>query len=201
MAEEKRATALVEQDLQEALESTTNAGSAQIELRHWPEVEPLDLLLDGDVAVELQWCQSGDDLAGCAWDIAKLACAVGERKVAEGWIVAGAPSWHWDTHRPGVELFTPRVYLGDDLVADYEDWWRLWCNEITTRPTHLPLSFAVADADQVDARLGRVPFVLRIARVDVLKHTWNPYICPHRWHHRQCLPRPWDLDGTGGVAA
>ncbi|MGA2471711.1 MAG: hypothetical protein ABSG64_13595 [Solirubrobacteraceae bacterium] len=196
-AAEKRATALVEHDLQEALESATNAGPAEIALRHWPEVGPFDLVLDGDVAFELQWGQSGDDLAGCAWDIAKLACATAERKISEGWLVAAAPAWHWDTHRPGVELLREHVYVGDDLAADYEDWWRLWCNEITTRPTHLPLSFGVTDVESMDVRLGRVPFVFRFARIEVLKHTWQPHVCPHRWHDRACLPRPWDPDGSG----
>jgi len=199
MASQKPATTLVEHDFQLALEEATGASSAAIALKHWPEAGPLDLVLDGDVAIELQWCQSGDTLANCSWDIAKLACAVGERKVADGWLVAAAPSWHWNGRRPGVGLFKPRVYAGDDLIAEFEGTWRLWCNNIQTRPTHLPESFAVTDPGSVTTRLGRVPFEIRFARVEVVKHTWQVHVCPHRWQDRLCLPRPWDPDGFGGL--
>jgi hypothetical protein len=199
-ASEKPVTTMVEHDFQVALEESTGASSVSIELKHWPEVGPLDLVLDGDIGLELQWCQRGDTLAGCAWDIAKLACAVGERKIAQGWIVAAAPTWHWRGHRPGVDLFKPRTYVGDDLVVEYESAWRLWCNNVPTRPTHLPFSFAVTDADVISARLSRVPFDIRFARVEVRKHTWQVHVCPHRWRDRYCLPRPWDPEGLGGLA-
>jgi hypothetical protein len=198
-AEQKGATALGEHDLQLALETVSGAGSVELQLKHWPEVGPLDLLIDGTTGVELQFCQSGDALAGIAWDIAKLATARAERRIEDGWIIAGAPTWHWQTRRPGVELIRERVYVGDELVEDYEDWWRLWCNEVTTRPRHLPQSFAVSTPDSVDARLGRVPFHFRFARVEVLRPTWRAHVCPHRWRDRMCLPRPWDPDGSGGV--
>lgn len=200
VAAEKRATALEEHDLQEALEAVSGAGSAELTLRHWPEVGPLDLLIGHD-AYELQWCQSGDVLAGCSWDIAKLATAIAERKITEGWIIAAAPTWHWQSRRPGVGLFREQTYFAEELIEDYEDWWRLWCNEVTSRPTHLPLSFAVTDPDSISVRLGRVPFEIRFACVEVLKLTWNPYVCPHRWRDRPCLPRAWDPDGLGRTAA
>ncbi len=199
-AQEKRATALGEHDLQEALEQAAGAASARIELKHWPEVGPFDLLIDGRIAVELQFCQSGDGLAAIAWDVAKLACARAERKIEDGWIIAAAPSWHWDTRRPGVELISQHTYDGDELIEDYEDHWRLWCNEITSRPKHLPQTFAITEPGTLSARLGRVPFVFRFARIEVLKPTWHPYVCPHRWRGRMCLPRPWDPDGSGGVS-
>jgi hypothetical protein len=198
-AEEKRATALEEHDLQEALEQASDSASSEIELKHCPEAGPVDLVLADETGVELQWCQSGDGLAALAWDIAKLATAIAERKLKDGWVVAAAPAWHWDTHRPGVELFREHTYNGDELVEDYEDWWRLWCNEVTTRPRHIPQSFAVTEPDSLGARLGRVPFVFRWMRVRVLKPTWHAYVCPHRWRDRLCLPRPWDPDGSGGV--
>jgi hypothetical protein len=133
IAEDKRATALEEHDLQEALEQAAGAGSAVIALKHWPEVGPFDVVIDDRIAIELQFCQSGDGLAGIAWDIAKLATARAERKIEDGWIIAAAPSWHWQSRRPGVELIREHKYVGDELVEDYEGWWRLWCNEITTR--------------------------------------------------------------------
>jgi hypothetical protein len=200
VAETKRATSLDEHDLYDALAATAHASSVGIPLKHWPAADPIDLVLDEEVGVELQWCQSGDALAGCAWDIAKLATATAERKLSDGWIIAAAPAWHWDTRRPGVELFREHTYVGDELVEDYEDWFRLWCNELTTRPTHLPQSFSVSEPDSVSTRLGRVPFIFRFARIKVLKPTWNAYVCPHRWRDRLCLPRPWDPDGSGGVA-
>jgi hypothetical protein len=200
IAEQKRATSLDEHDLQEVLEAVAGAGSAAVELKHWPEVGPFDLLIDERIAVELQFCQSGDGLAGIAWDIAKLATARAERKIEDGWIIAAAPSYHWDTRRPGVELIREHTYVDDELIEDYEDWWRLWCNEITTRPRHLPRSYAVVDPGSISVRLGRVPFVFRFARVEVLKATWQAYVCPHRWRGRMCLPRPWDPDGSGGIA-
>jgi hypothetical protein len=201
-AQAKRVTALEEHDLQQALEATCGASSAAIPLKHWPQVAPLDLVIDARVGIELQWCQSGDGLAGCAWDIAKLATASAERKIAEAWLIAAAPAWHWDSRRPGVELLRrEHAYVGDELVEDYEDWWRLWCNEITSRPTHLPQSFAVTEPGSLSARIGRVPFIFRFARIEVRKPTWNPHLCPHRWRDRICLPRPWDLDGSGGVGA
>jgi hypothetical protein len=199
LAEDKRATALEEHDLQEALEQAAGAGSAVIALKHWPEVGPFDVVIDDRIAIELQFCQSGDGLAGIAWDIAKLATARDERTIEAGGIIAAAPSWHWQSRRPGVELIAEHKYVGDELVEDYEGSWRLWCNEITTRPTHLPQSFAVTDPDSIATRLGRVPFVFRFARVEVLKPTWHAYVCPHRWRDRMCLPRPWDPDGSGGV--
>ncbi len=51
-------------------------------LKHWPAIGPLDLVLDGEIGIELQWCISGDGLAGCAWDIAKLAAAIAEHRLS-----------------------------------------------------------------------------------------------------------------------
>jgi hypothetical protein len=200
VAGEKGVSALDEHDLQQALASADNAAPGEIRLKHWPQASPIDLVID-EVGLELHLCQSGDGLATCAWDIAKLATVTAERKLADSWIIAGAPAWHWDTRRPGVELFREHTYVGDELVEAYETWWRLWCNELTTRPTHLPQSFAVSAPDSLATRLGRVPFIFRFARITVLKPTWNAYVCPHRWRDRFCLPRPWDPDGSGGVVA
>ena len=200
-ATEKRATELTEADLRAALATVAGEPAVEFTLRHWPQAGPIDLVVDHYVGFELQWCISGDGLSGCAWDIAKLATAIAEHKLSEGWVIAAAPSWHWLTRRPGVELFRPHIYVGVDLVEDYEDWWRLWCNEVTARPTHLPQSFALADPGSVSARIGRVPFEFRFVRVEVRGSTWVPHVCPHRWRDRLCLPRPWDPSGSGELAA
>lgn len=197
----KRATELTEADFQAALASVAGEPSVAMTLKHWPEIGPFDLVLDEFAGIELQWCISGDGLSGCAWDIAKLASAIAEHKLTYGWILAAAPSWHWQTRRPGVELFRERDYLAEDLVEDYEDWWRLWCNEVPSRPTHLPRAFALTDPGSFSARLGRVPFEFRFARVEVRGSTWSPYVCPHRWRDRLCLPRPWDPSGSGALVA
>ncbi len=196
----KRATELSEADVIAALAETAGTPNAPLTLKHWPAIGPLDLVLDDEIGIELQWCISGDGLAGCAWDIAKLAAAIAEHRLSSGWIVGAAPSWHWETRRRGVELFRPHIYVNDDLVEDYEDWWRLWCNEVMSRPTHLPRSFALVETGELaGARIGRVPFTFRFARVEVRASTWNPYVCPHHWRDRLCLPRPWDPEGTGEI--
>ena len=201
-AAEKRATELTEADLQVALAQLGGTAAVPLTLKHWPATGPVDLVFEDGIGVELQWCISGDSLAGCAWDIAKLACAIAERKLSDGWIIAAAPTWHWQTRRPGVELFREHAYLGEELVEDYEDWWRLWCNEVMSRPTHMPRAFALLDAGELaDVRIGRVPFTFRFARVAVRAGTWVPHVCPHHWRDRLCLPRPWDPDGTGEIVA
>jgi hypothetical protein len=63
IAEDKRATALEEHDLQEALEQAAGAGSAVIALKHWPEVGPFDIVIDDRIAIELQFCQSGSPVS------------------------------------------------------------------------------------------------------------------------------------------
>ena len=199
-ASAKRATELSEADVLAALAQGAGTASVPLTLKHWPAIGPLDLVLDGDIGIELQWCISGDGLAGSAWDIAKLAATIAEHKLAAGWIIGAAPSWHWETRRRGVELYREQAYTSDDLVEDYEDWWRLWCNEVMSRPTHLPRSFAVVEAGELaGARIGRVPFTFRFARVELRASVWNPYVCPHHWRDRRCLPRPWDPEGTGEI--
>ena len=198
----KRATELTEADLQGVLADLGGAAEVSLSLKHWPAVGPTDVVLEDGTGIEIQWCISGDTLAGCAWDIAKLAAAIAEHKLNDGWIIAVAPTWHWQTRRPGVELFRECDYQCEELIEDYEDWWRLWCNEVMSRPTHLPRSFALADPGEIaDARIGRVPFTIRYARVVARASTWTPYVCPHHWRDRRCLPRPWDPDGTGEIVA
>lgn len=200
-ATDRRATALTEADLQAALAELGGIAAVPLTLKHWPAVGPIDVVLENDVGIELQWCISGDALAGCAWDIAKLAAAIAEHRLSAGWIIAAAPTWHWQTRRPGVELFREHAYMGEELVEDYEDWWRLWCNEVMSRPTHLPRSFALVEPGEIVARIGRVPFTFRFVRVMVRVSTWDPHVCPHHWRDRLCLPQPWDPDGTGEIVA
>jgi len=113
-----------ERDFQRAMESVTDSGAAPLRLEHWPAVGPVDVMLPGRAALELKWCKSGDTLGHCAWDIAKLGCALAERQVERAFIAAGAPAPHWRSSAPGVELFTPRVYEYDAIVRAYESWWR-----------------------------------------------------------------------------
>jgi hypothetical protein len=113
---------MVERDFQRALESATGARPACVSLAHWPEVGPVDLMLENAVALELKWCRSGDTLGNCAWDVAKLGCAIAEGRVGEGFLAAGAPARHWEGGASGVDLFTPRLYEGDELARRYEGW-------------------------------------------------------------------------------
>lgn len=198
-AREKGHGALVERDFQRALEEATGARSVSVELKRWPQVGPIDIVLTGGIALELKWCKSGDTLGNCAWDVAKLACALVEDKIAEGWIVAGAPAAHWDTNSSGVALFTSRAYVGDEIVRSYESWWRFWCKDVLTRPVDLPNSLTVAGDDAVDIELDGVPYVLRSARVEVIDPTWRPHVCPHRWQGVKCRSRTWDPNGDGGL--
>jgi len=191
----------VERDLQHAVESVSGARSAAIRLAHWPSVGPVDVMLPSRVALELKWCRSGDTLANCAWDIAKLGCAVAEGEVDEALVAAGAPAVHWESEALGVELFAPRVYRGDDLARRYESWWRFWCRDVAARPIDLPCSIALADAGSVSIDFDGMPFVLRLARVEVIDRAWCVHVCPHRWRGERCPPRPWDPEGVGGRPA
>jgi hypothetical protein len=130
----KESRRLTERDFQRAMESVTGGHPGRVELTHWPTVGPVDLVLPGDIALELKWCNSGDTLLNCVWDIAKLGSAIAEGEIAQGLIVAGAPAAHWADEAPGVELFARAVYDGDALVRRYESWWRFWCKDVLTRP-------------------------------------------------------------------
>lgn len=189
----------VERDFQRAVESVSGARSAVVRLAHWPALGPVDVMLPGRVALELKWCKSGDTLINCAWDIAKLACAMAEGQADEGLVAAGAPALHWDTRASGVELFMACVYENDDLARGYEGWWRFWCKDVATRPVDLPRSIAVADEGSVTTELDGMPFILRLARVEVIDPAWHVHVCPHRWRGERCPPRPWDPDGWGGL--
>jgi hypothetical protein len=137
-AAEKGWRALTERDFQRAVEGASGAHSAPIQLDRWPSVGSVDIMVPGRVALELKWCKSGDTLGNCAWDIAKLGCAIAEGRVARGLIAAGAPAAHWSSSAQGVELFTTRMYEDDDLTRRYESWWRFWCKDVKTRPVELP---------------------------------------------------------------
>lgn len=194
-AEVKGADALKERDFQVALESASDARSCPVQLERWPQVGPVDLWLPDGIALELKWCNKGDTLCNCVWDIAKLACARAEGAVDEAFIAAGAPKRHWDSRARGTELFTSAVH-GDDLVRHYESWWRFWCADVTTRPIALPAAIAVRDEGAVPAELDGVPFMLRVARVDVADSAWRVHVCPHRLRGERCRRRPWDPDGV-----
>jgi hypothetical protein len=181
---------LAERDLQSAVETVSGAGSSTIELEHWPSVGPVDLMLDGAIALELKWCQSGDTLVNCAWGIANLAGATAEGQVEAGFLVAGAPVRHWESNSRGVELLSPHTYVGDELVRRYSDWWRHWCDDVKTRPTELPTSFAVTAVDRVRCDLAGEPYELRLAQVEVVDSVWRLHVCPHRQEGHRCRPRP-----------
>lgn len=187
-----------ERDFQRAVEAASGGHSASVLLTHWPTVGAVDIVLSGEVGLELKWCKSGDTLVNCAWDIAKLGCAIAEGQLTAGFIAAGAPAAHWDGHGSGTELFAPRVYEDDDLARHYERWWRFWCRDVATRPVDLPRSVAVADEGSISTELDGMPFVLRLARVEVVDPAWRVHVCPHRWRSERCSPRPWDPDGWGG---
>jgi hypothetical protein len=155
-------------------------------------------MLPGAVGLELKWCTSGTTLVNCAWDIAKLGCALAEGQIAAGFIAAGAPAAHWEGPNLGVELFKPHTYEDDDLVRGYESWWRFWCKDVKTRPVDLPRAITVTNEESVTAELAGEPFVLRLAEVAVLDPAWRAHVCPHRSRGERCRPRPWDPDGWGG---
>jgi hypothetical protein len=191
---------MVERDFQAAMEQVRAASSGTVMLDHWPGVGAIDLLDRHGRAVELKWAKSGDALCNTAWDVAKLATALVEERIADAWIAAGAPIAHWEAHRPGVELFSPAVYEGDALIGRYESWWRFWCNDVATRPTHRPESFSVSRSIAVPVTLDGEPFELRAAQITVSDARWKTHVCPHTWRGEGCRPRPWpdsvDLAGT-----
>jgi hypothetical protein len=194
-------TRTVERDLQKALDDATGAGSVAIELTRWPKVGRVDLMLPGRIAVELKWCKGGDTLGNCAWDAAKLAAALAEGQITEGYLVAGAPLVHWATRNDGVELFGKHaLFTGDAIVRHYEGWWRFWCKAVVTRPVELPASFALSAVSAVQFDLDpATSWELRLARVELLDATPRPHVCPHRWRGERCRPRRWDADGLGGL--
>lgn len=189
----------VERDFQRAVESVSGVRSGSLPLAHWPAVGLVDVVLSGNIGLELKWCKSGDTLGNCAWDAAKLACAVAEGRLAEGLMAAGAPMAHWQTRSSGVDLFAPRVYESRELVREYDGWWRFWCKDVATRPVELPRALAVLDEGSVSTQLDGVPFVLRLARVEVVDGSWERHVCPHRLRGERCPPRPWDREGWGGL--
>ena len=182
---------LVERDFQRAMEQVRAVASRAVMLEHWPRVGAIDLLdPHGRQAVELKWAKSGDTLCNSAWDVAKLATALVEERIADAWIAAGAPIAHWEAHAPGVELFAPAAYEGDALIGRYESWWRLWCKDVGTRPTHRPEGFSVSRTIAVPVTLDGEPFELRAARVTVTDARWRAHVCPHAWRGERCRPRP-----------
>ena len=180
----------VERDFQRAMEATRPASSLSVVLEHWPGVGPIDLVDERALGVELKWCRSGDALCNAAWDIAKLATALAEGAIGKAWIAAGAPVAHWISGAPGVELFELTRHDDDILIRHYESWWRFWCKEVATRPTHLPEGFAVSETVAVRVTLEGEPFELRAARVEVTSTRWRAHVCPHVWRGETCRPRP-----------
>lgn len=156
-------------------------------------------MFPGRIAVELKWCRAGDTLANCAWDVAKLACALAEDQVDAAMIVAGAPASHWASSGSGVELFDAHTYEGEELVRRYASWWRFWCKDVATRPIDLPHSISVAPAHSFLIELDGEPFELRTACVHVTEGRWRRHVCPHRWRGELCPPRAWDPAGFGGL--
>ncbi len=188
-----------ERDFQRALEKVSGARSGALSLAAWPKVGRVDLELPDGVGVELKWCKSGDTLANCSWDVAKLATALAEHRLTDALIAAGAPIEHWSRAQPGVELFDDAVYESDELIRRYESWWRFWCKDVSTRPVRLPTVINVADAGRVPVELDGASYLLRAARITVGDRTWRTHVCPHRWRGERCEPRPWDPDGRGGL--
>jgi hypothetical protein len=96
-----------ERDFQRAVDSVSGTRSGPITLNSWPAVGPVDLMLPDDPGLESKRCMSGNTLANCVWDVAKLACAIAEEKLEHGLLAAGAPDAHWANSSPGIDLFNP----------------------------------------------------------------------------------------------
>jgi hypothetical protein len=179
----------VERDFQRSMESVRAASPRTIVLEHWPGVGPVDLTADGGVAVELKWCKSGDGLCNGAWDIAKLATLLAERRADGAWIAAGAPVEHWAqsrgrcrTLRAGdVRRRRARQALRE-LVALLVQGRR----DASNAP---PNGFAVSRRIAIPVTLDRKPFELRAARIDLTDSCWRPHICPHSWRQEACRRR------------
>lgn len=195
VAAEKGSKQVTERDFQRAVECVSGAHSGRIVLESWP----VDVILPTKTGLELKWCKSGDTLANCAWDIAKLATAIAEGKLERGLVAAGSPAAHWATRPPGVDLFTAAEHDSAELVRQYESWWRFWCKDVKTRPIRLPSSIRVADERRVAAQLDGTTFELRVTSIEVIDASWRAHVCPHRWTAERCPPRPWDPEGWGGL--
>lgn len=181
---------LAEKHLQSAFDEVSGAGRESIRLEHWPGVGQVDVMVKPRLGVELKWARPGTDtLANCAWDVAKLATAVNEGTIDEGYIVAGARAEDWASKVEGSELFGNRTWVGADIVDQYERWWRSWCRAVTTRPVDLPSAVTVAPLDPVKATLAGTPWEIRLARVTVDDPAWRPHVCPHVVRGEGCGPQ------------
>ena len=198
VAADKGPARMTERDFQRAVEAASGARSGALELASWPNVGRVDLELPGRLGLELKWCRSGNTLANCVWDVAKLATALAEGRLDEGVIVAGAPVAHWRGAASGVELFDDAVHSSEGLVKRYESWWRFWCNDVLTRPVRLPATIGVSALGRLEVDLAGTAYELRAARVDSVDRVWRDHVCPHRWRGERCGPRPWDPEGWGG---
>ncbi len=134
-------TKVVERDLENALfeallaASTPVAAQTALKLDSWTgKLGPVDLAIDdahGLACLELKW---DTDLTACAWDAAKLATTLAERKAEAAYLIAGAPKQAWDAFAPGAELFMSRAWRAEGLLSAYAAGFAFWRNDVATYP-------------------------------------------------------------------
>lgn len=113
----------------------------KVRLTGWPGVGAADIALLGQgppVLIELKW--GTGTLYNCAWDAAKLACALHEGAASACFMVAGAPISGWSS-AIGFELFADGEWETPAFMQRHAAGFAKWRSEVKTRPRQLPITF------------------------------------------------------------
>jgi hypothetical protein len=159
----------------------------------WPCLGPVDVCLaDGPgppAFVELKCGSRADALGPCAWDLVKLAVALGAGTASAGFLVAATTLAQWERRVRGSELLDGGTWHAPCIRAHFRDWWLYWqkdggggCADGYRPPREVPASFATSPVASEPFAAGGVPWELRIAAVTVA----DP--APYRWE--RIGPRP-----------
>lgn len=183
---------VVEKDVELALEAAIAkaGGSVQrqlpIKLASWHgQLGPIDLgLRKDDVLCGIEVKCGGSALWNCAWDAAKLATALAERKLDGAFLVAALSREHWTSRVEGIELFESREWTAEGLVSRYERRFAFWREDIQNYPKQLADRWWIVEREFATLELAGELWDIHIAEIVVDSPGLMPFAyapIPARW--------------------
>lgn len=160
-----------------AIEPHYELGEKSVNLgARWPKVGQADVALERReerILLELKWGEG--NLRNCAWDLAKLGCALATGQASQAFLVAGAPAGNWNTAL-GSELFDEQSWPISHLRERYLKCWQFWEKDVpTTRPFELPSHIHTRAVARVRCEIAGEDWELRCCAVRLDGWRWTPW--------------------------
>ena len=133
----------------------------------------------------------GEELAACSWDTVKLAVLLAEERASDAFLIAAAPSESWNRDALGSELFRPRRWSAEDLLARFASWFAFWRADIANYPRQLPASWTIVPVARAELTIGAEAWEIRAAAIGEVSQALLPVAySPHVASWKRGAPKP-----------